>query len=361
MSKLIGLDSVTIKLGGNGYTDAIGQTMVEDNKIRQQLSRIRPSSKQGNNLVIKCPFHNDSRPSLAVNFQSGLVRKNRKIPVGYYACWSCGARGGYNQLADKLSLPRIERDPNETSTHQSLEPIKVSNREYELAKPRVSKYWQTKLKCTNTSRLVEDWRGFDYRFLSSLGCCVTKRWGNKWLWIPVKENTDKDSKLWGAIAARWSSVKNKPSYINAKGQWVSSNGLWPLHAIVSSEPRIVFLVEGPRDALRLIKLGIPALAVLGTQTVTSQKLDNLLTSLTLDCVVLAFDGDKAGALCRDKAIKLLRGKIKTLDLGLVKYAKTRGLKKIDPNEVPFEFIRDFWKKYGDPESRKRLIKHLNLK
>jgi 5S rRNA maturation endonuclease (ribonuclease M5) len=70
--------------------------------------------------------------------------------------------------------------------------------------------------------------------------------------------------------------------------------------------RYIVLVEGPRDAIRLIGFGIPALAILGSNNWSEQKRDLLMT-LDLDMVLFAFDNDKGGKLAYKNCAPSLKG------------------------------------------------------
>jgi len=58
------------------------------------------------------------------------------------------------------------------------------------------------------------------------------------------------------------------------------------------------LVEGPRDALRLLSEGIPACAILGTQS-WSEKKSFLLSLAEVGRAIVITDSDRAGDKARD--------------------------------------------------------------
>jgi hypothetical protein len=80
----------------------------------------------------------------------------------------------------------------------------------------------------------------------------------------------------------------------------------------------VVLVEGPRDALRLLSYGIPCMAILGTHS-WSDKKSGLLEAAGVDRIITCFDGDEAGKIATN----------------LIVYGKTVN-KAVRPNFTPLE-------------------------
>ena len=103
----------------------------------------------------------------------------------------------------------------------------------------------------------------------------------------------------GYIKAQIEKPKDKaiPSYINSSGSWSLKYGLFPYdfatQMMKAKELSTLVLVEGPRDALRLLKYGIPAMCIMGTQSWGAAKL-RLLEFTSATRIVLMMDGDLAG-------------------------------------------------------------------
>jgi len=91
--------------------------------------------------------------------------------------------------------------------------------------------------------------------------------------------------------------KGKRNYYNSKGPWVKERGLFPFDftkALIKKRGlKTIVPVEGPRDALRCLQMGIPAVAVLGSANWSELKAE-LIASLGIEQILTAFDGDKAG-------------------------------------------------------------------
>lgn len=158
-------------------------------------------------------------------------------------------------------------------------------------------------------------------------------------------------RYYGGVKAILEKVEGMPSYINTKGDWVNRYGLFPYNftskLIVNRELDYVVLVEGPRDPLRLLALGIPALAVLGVNNITDRKID-LIINLGVTHIYVMSDNDKGGKLMR-KNVKKAVGKkaiVKSIRLP-EEYDKKGKLIKMDPDDAPDYVIkqaRDLLKK-----------------
>jgi len=146
------------------------------------------------------------------------------------------------------------------------------------------------------------WRTFDTRFLRKIGIqMMLTEWNTRMLYMPVLINGEER----GYIKARLKKdpTGERPSYINSKGPWSKTHGLFPFDFSIKMMEELksstIVLVEGPRDALRLLSLGIPALSILGTNT-WSQRKAQLLELYGVEQVLLMMDGDEAGILASER-------------------------------------------------------------
>ena len=102
----------------------------------------------------------------------------------------------------------------------------------------------------------------------------------------------------------------------------------------------VVIVEGPRDALRLLSNGIPACAILGTQNFTQTKA-MYLTGLGVDEILIMPDNDRAGKHMRDLVRREVGNLCKTKYLALPREKGKDGkVIKLDPDNAPKEIIRE---------------------
>jgi DNA primase len=155
-----------------------------------------------------------------------------------------------------------------------------------------------------------------------------------------------DGETVGGIKAKMKpTARTRVKYLNAPGPWVKTQALWPydvVHQMLARQPRgkrTVVLVEGPRDALRLVGCGIPALAILGSNNWTTAKRD-LLAQLDPDRVLFGMDSDAAGT----KAFKLVAPTLK----GYCVRKRMRYQEPGDPCSVSIDQIRRWIVAYKIP-------------
>lgn len=295
------------------------------NLIVSEMEKYTKKSLSGKTRVlINCPWHKDSTPSLAVTLQEG------KGKPGQYTCFACRANsrthGGWNGLAEKLGLLQINGTgyleewkgapvdsssflSESTHTWESLE------KEWHIAK-------SAPISDTYSFRGIESW------LLQKIHArAAIDDFGHKCTLLPVMVGAE----LVGGIKAiNHPTASTKRKYLNASGTWSSYAGLFPLQA--RKKWPFVVLVEGPRDALVLLQRGIPALAILGTHSWSVEK-RSLLLSLEPDYVLVAGDGDNAGAEMNSVILKSLKGYVPRKKVPIPKGE--------DPASLPKSFWRDF--------------------
>lgn len=271
--------------------------------VRTELSRLSSQKRVGEDYtMICCPYHNDSTPS-------GRVAHNMKQSVGYFRCYSCSAKASWNQLAETLGLKPFRTEGKPVDEHvdppdpsfwgQDLFPktarVKDSGTDNQV-------FVQEDLKF---SRLKSDWRGVKLDLLKWIGAKVaySPEKDREYVWLPVYAFGD----LVGYIKARFEKPEpfinsegkkiSPPSYLNAAGRWSLISGLFPFDSAIElmneKDLSTMVLVEGPRDALRLLAFGIPAVCILGTHSWTKHKV-RMLEKAGVENVILMFDGDEAG-------------------------------------------------------------------
>ncbi len=147
---------------------------------------------------------------------------------------------------------------------------------------------------------------------------------------------DRDGKVLG-FGGRVILKDVKPKYLNSPDTLIFDKGsnLYGLNTIKEGLP--IILCEGYMDVIAMQKVGINAVASLGTAFTNLQA--KILKSYT-DTVILSYDNDDAGKIAQEKAKALLA------QAGL----KGR-LLNLEPVKDPDEFI----KTYGEDEFKKRVI------
>lgn len=245
--------------------------------VQQQISLVPKVKMKYDMAMIPCPFHSDINPSCAVYFKS-----SQSHPGSWY-CFGCGAHGLWNELAEALGLEQFDSKPKDRYTR----PVSVTLEDYSSDEKLVFK----SLPKNKT------WRGISTDLLIDVGCKLCKvkyssgQISDSFIYMPVNINGQTE----GYIKARLKKDPNKPSYINKKGNWAKSKGLFPFDYSISkmTSHKAMVLVEGQRDALRLLQNGIPALCIMGTHNWNDEK-SMLLEIHGVKKAIIFLDGDDAG-------------------------------------------------------------------
>ena len=287
----------------------------------------------GNDFRVQCPFHEgDKNPSLGVN-----LSMTAKVPLGFYHCFGCGAKGPWNRLAKQFGLRELASDVKETETNG-----------YASVFPDIEKRLLGHpieiMPNTGTPFHGKSWRGVSGRMVRRAQGILAVDWGENvlFLWLPVVCK----GKTVMALKARMKKKRGKPSYLFHDPGKVERKP-WYGYDLASDmlkkgDKRSVFLVEGARDALKLMDAGIPALALLGSRQWNKRKLSQLL-SLRAEYnakPVVMMDADSAGVHTQKTIVKDLRNVLGS-DVNEVKlgvHADKLGLASPDPADLPDWFL-----------------------
>ena len=297
--------------------------------ILRQVDKIPGKKKRTRKYInVVCPFHADHNPSLGIRIAPPAL--------GSIKCLACGEKGGWNKLAERLHLDRIVGEIIETEAWVNTEQYShlVATKSKTISGILSSQYVSSHSKWPAN----KEWRGYSGKFLSRfepLYCLRPVRYTQEripMIWFPVYI----DQELVGGFLGHLEKPKDKtkPTYMNSPGEWVSTEGLWPYDYVCAKKPPVIVLVEGQRDCLRLLRAGIPALCVFGTQNFTVAKANLVRSMPGLNQVLLFGDNDKAGRAFNIQAKGLLKDKIKT---GIITLPKS--LEGEDPGSVPFRYIK----------------------
>lgn len=245
--------------------------------VQQEISRVTGVNMKSDMAMIPCPFHADKSPSCGVYFRPGDDR-----PGNWY-CFGCNRSGLWDELADALGLEKFDKTPTDRFSH----PINVTLEDTTVFNEKLVFRPLPKNKI---------WREISTNLLIDVGCQLCKvryetNLSDTFIWMPVYIGGE----LEGYIKARKKKIAGKPSYINKKGPWAKTRGLFPFDYAISqmSEKKAVVLVEGQRDALRLLDQGIPAICIMGTHSWTDEK-SKLLDLYGVKRAIICLDGDDAG-------------------------------------------------------------------
>lgn len=289
---------------------------------------------------ILCPFHSERTPS------GRIIHSNTSRSPGYFKCYGCGKTASWDEVAPLIGLkPTKWVKPTEQFAFKALR--KTTEAEKEPRELVISDLPNHK-----------KWRTIPTSFLIEVGCKKCRFFyperdihGQVFVYMPVLVRGE----LRGFSRARLKKDPELPSYVNSPGNWTRDYGLFPYDYVAHLKPRYVVLVEGQRDALRLLLEGVPALAIMGTQSWSTRK-SQLVEMLGVQFVVLLMDGDDAGEAAVELIEPQLRKLVNTKTFSLTgkdspywpfrnkkhpsKAAKAAGVELWDPQNLPKAKVRE---------------------
>lgn len=277
--------------------------------------------KDGEKLVC-CPVHGESNPSMGISVEKGVCH-----------CFSCSFAGDFVKLL-MYSLP--DTFGLNTSTPETLK--KTGFRAYRKAEDFISSRYEVEIHSAKSHlkgirrygeskkiiRLTEDrkilpmyklapyqsgkttyqyffQRGFTRDNVSEfkIGSDVF----NKTITIPVFYE---DGLLAGIIGRYIDANRKKNQRYKIYDDFERSSLLYPLNM---SKPKegVIILVEGQFDVIRMHNAGYTNTYALMTNSLSRKQADWIFSNCTT--VIWVGDNDERGLEGRDKAIKMLRGKV----------------------------------------------------
>lgn len=287
------------------YTDRIPHVL-------SQIATLSQVKKGERFSFIRCPFHNEKTPSGRIFHDPSLPRL-----AGNFKCFGCSETRRWDELASVLNLEPFNKkvDPDRElfvpkGNLDEIEGKLLGGNEEEVSDLTAFPITKESAKKLGFESYAAGWRGFPFGFLKETGALFCRSGsGTSYLYLPVIVSGEER----GFIRAQLKKPTSKtiPSYLNAPGPWSNDFGLYPydysVELMKSRGLSSIVLTEGPRDALRLLHLGFPALCILGTHSWSEQKF-RLLTLSGAERLIPMFDGDAAG----EKALELVTtGKVKS--------------------------------------------------
>lgn len=289
--------------------------------------------QRGEHIVLTCPWHNETKPSLHVNI-------GYEVDPGVFNCFGCKAKGSWNVLAKALKLPTIEENTkdktitvNGISTQNDEDDTQTIKKVYEEIQAKI-KATQAEYPTLKTSELPDDffWRGYGKKFYEKLGGRFywNRKFDKNYLYFPLTMNKRYTGYTLCSLDGK--DVKYQT--------FTDSSKVFFLYDHIPYGVPIV-LVEGHFDAIRLYAEGFYPLGIFGVQNWSSIKM-NYLTAKAPPKVVIAFDGDKPGCDAAVKVFKDLRIGF-NVDIFYLPIS-TDPKNKIDPGNMSEEFIWELRKK-----------------
>ena len=289
--------------------------------------------------MVCCPFHGDNDPSLGINLLIG-----GKYKLGFFNCLGCGVKGEWNKFAEKAELPKIKAWADDTNGSVS-DMLVTRDTDQELlgSAGLTLKDVLRKMNCPEAQRwpIELDWRGYEGQLVHDVGGHIILDEYNDSVAVlfPIKIA----GKVRGGVKAifeKEEGQKGKVGYFTMRGEWVKSYGLFPyIHVknmLRRTGYRFLVLVEGPRDALRLIRNGIPALALLGARNANKKKAMFIL-ALGVTHLYAMPDSDAGGDVTW-QTIKSVMDYTK-VTLKRIRIPDSPSGTKYDPGNMPSKYIR----------------------
>jgi 5S rRNA maturation endonuclease (ribonuclease M5) len=300
-----------------------------------------PKKTAGPTLLVCCPFHDEKEPSCGV-----VVSTESTVPLGVFHCLGCNAKGGWNKFAQKTGLPEIQEwkfyDSDLGSAFSLLTKQAQASLLGTFGKDGTKEdlYSKIETKAAIPWPKHKEWRGYSGKLMSKLGALYIndERMDELMLALPISVN----GRIRGAVRAVIEKrSKKQSSYLTSKGKWVKKYGLFPFdyvknEMVKKKKLRYVVLVEGPRDALSLIRYGIPALAILGVQNLTKEKIVVVMSMFkSIEILYYMPDRDKGGTLMSKTMKQLTKGLVPSQKIELPEILNEEGKPlKIDPDNCP---------------------------
>lgn len=295
--------------------------------IIQELGALNYNPSGEKRIVIHCPFHNDTHPSLIIP----LIHP--KYHPGQFKCFSCGEKGDWNKLADRLRLKKWDQLDQKKYYDSSRKEYKDEDAFRDLA------FSIGKLEAKNEIRKLEgleelpsdfQWRGIPRDFWVKHG--FSYYWDRKkdefYLHLAVTMNGEY---LGYTLAAMNPSEKNPKYQTFASTEKAILGYDW-----IESDSTIV-LVEGHFDDWRMVYYGFNAGAMIGTENWSEYKTNAIIAKRPKRVIILT-DGDDAGYKAGEMLANIFLGKhIDTIWYKLPYYPKPDSL---DAGNMPNEYIED---------------------
>lgn len=296
-----------------------------------------PGSKKlsGDSYFVQCPMphHDDNTPSCGIN-----LADDSDVPLGHFYCFGCGAKGGWNTIAENLGLEKIK-------DWQLNIRGKTTKRKKNLKHTSEDSRMESAMETGEMIPWPKDmyWRGYSGDIITKLnGMFYNDALTDEMmLFFPIQVN----NRFKGGVRAYLEKQANGLNYITTKGKWVKDSGLlgyeYTKRVVRKNGYRSVVLVEGPRDLLRLLVNRIPALAILGSHNFTEKKLYRVMTlSGKLDKIYVMPDNDSGGNKMYETVRKVAEGHIDIKRLKIPRERNEKGeLIKEDPDSCGDDIIR----------------------
>lgn len=236
----------------------------------------------GDEVIARCPFHDDNKPSFYFNVKRGL-----------YMCHACHVTGNAKKLAEALNA-RLTTDVNADALVNTFQSLRESREGVTLR--RYHESWLTRFDIEPTDYWTDE-RGLSEAIVRKfrLGYDPDRHA----VTIPIR---DVNGHLLGVIH-RLLSKRTRFRYVYPKDFKITQH-LFAAHLIKKINQPLA-IVEGSIDCIAMWDAGIPAVALLSSHI--SGKQVKILREANVKRVVLMLDNDTAGWDAREHVHEALTG------------------------------------------------------
>lgn len=285
--------------------------------VMEQVAKTgRLHFNKGDHVVVQCPIHaggHERTPSRKINISNS---RYRPLESYCFACHDDQKRLTWNELAAVMHMTPLQGEDSDSEE---------GGEGLWLALPQPADFYGVEHAEIAQFAWKGSWRGIQYKLLKKLGATTVNSRDEPRIYFPIYVDGVEVGNTQCVINAKHEEA-SKIKYLHS-GKWTQ----WTLYPIDIAFPMAekcgyLLIVEGLRDALRLIQFGVPAVCIWGTNGWTRAKRDILIE---LDGVtkVIAMDGDEAGRAATDKIeADLKRNK--------VKHSVIRFEDGVDPGNLP---------------------------
>jgi DNA primase len=294
------------------------------------MNRVEVHDADEGEVMILCPFHGESNPSLSVNESSGV-----------FICFSCKESGNFAKLLAELdgitirdAKKLLREGETEDQVIQSIQKNLEDISEYDDDEER---YYSVKSFHTKFP-VVKGTPGEAYLQGRGILLEITERFDLRWgrdgvmkgrVVFPIYNPNGKLLSYGGRTVQK----DVKPKTRKVKSSISQLYGLFELLQTGKKRFPYLVVVEGEFDAMYLQGKGIYAVSTMGTAALTTNQ--KALLKRHCELTVFCYDGDNAGRRAQKKAVIDVR-----------KYTKCIGItmpEGKDPNELTDSEIKKLFK------------------
>jgi 5S rRNA maturation endonuclease (ribonuclease M5) len=248
-------------------------------------------------VVIQCPIHANGQertPSRKINLSNPRFKPLESF---CYGCNDDDKRLTWNELAARCNMAPIRTADDNDGDEDDGDGLWLSL-------PSSEEFYGAEAEDVAHFKWKGNWRGISHKLLKRLGVSLVNSKDEPRIYFPIYVDGEQIGNVQCVVEVNEESHKIK--YLISKENRWSQYTLYPVDIAyeMAEQAGYIVIVEGLRDALKLIQLGVPAVCIWGTNAWTRAKLDALIE---LDVkLIVAMDGDEPGRGARDKIVADLK-------------------------------------------------------